>query len=636
MDRKNGTKQSISSSSNSKRKLSIKSSTGQAVFALESKDAKADRLGGKVDWNSNIPQQQQQQAQQQQPHPSNFASVHRPRQLSSSAAIKRTAGQTAAADAAQLAFYGLEVDWYPQQQQQQHQQPKPQLAKGGPSKAVPTSQRPEPYGINLLVRSNAKVAVLPSCKEPATVGPFSRSLRPLDSGVIGENNGRIFNQPSLPLPVQIPNPPYAIAPSSAAGPPQRPQQQAPASQKTDYPLQSDGIRQGVNQKWSSSAVSPPGPDYGSVRFARQHSIPVPVPAAGLAGGKLTPKLLNDIYEKHLLSQTTFEAGSTGPTAGSTGTKGPTNQPPKHGPSETNRTLTKSDTRLRAAASFGGTPQKGSGSSEGSSTAAVAHNYDQDRTTATRTPGTGEDNLYESVRSNYHIYEKIGSRRSSLGGPPGPATTATLEQYVRPVGPQPSGLPPPLHPRPKSHPASGIDPHANDVPSIRIPPAPPTRHTGALEQQNAIPVKTMASRGFGSSSLSPIQERPPLPPTTTNRATPQRSASTRSERVNIALETAKAIATAAYIESIPLGQFFESYPYRHSKSTFRPVFAEETRKAKRNSATSTSASGRVTMTMVMVLMLMVLVELMICYHSPESFDDVGRGNPDAAAPAAPQG
>ncbi|KFB45600.1 hypothetical protein ZHAS_00013589 [Anopheles sinensis] len=555
MDRKNGPKHSASNSS--RRKQSTKSNNGTGSLAAELKDSKT---GGKVDWNSNIPQQQQ--------HPSNFASVHRPRQLSSIAAIKRTVGQSAVdgRESSQFTIYGSVETDRTQLHHQQQQQQRPQQPKGG--KAL----RCEPYGINLLARSNAKVAVLPSAgKEPS---PFGRIQRPLDSGVIGENNGRIFNQPSLPLPVQIPSPPYAqtaptssvtttgLAASSHYGhhhqqqqqhqvqrfPAASQQQQTPVSQKTDYPLQSGAIRQGVNQKCSSSAAAslPPGPTEWLVDSTRRSALPAAVGSGSgslrFAGGKLTPKLLNDIYEKHLLSQTTFEVGSTG-------TKGAlsNNSSAKHGSSETaSRTLTKSDTRLRAvAATFGGSPQTGSITKDGcASTAAVAHNYDHAHTTTTTTTtilGPTEDNLYESVRSNYHIYEKIDSRRSSLGGLP--SSAAALEQYVRPIGPQPTvgPLPPPLHPRPKSHPAGGIDPHANDEPTGRIPPAPPVR-------QNATPVKMIASGGLANSTLSPIQERPPLPPTLTNRAPPpSRTGSARNDRVNIALETAKAIATAAYIE-----------------------------------------------------------------------------------------
>ncbi|XP_058122608.1 kinesin-like protein CG14535 [Anopheles ziemanni] len=519
------------------------------------------KTGGKIDWNSNVSQQQQHQQQQ---HPSNFASVHRPRQLSSIAAIKRTASQNAAdgGEPSQFAIYGTETD----RTQLHHQQQRPQQPKGG--KAL----RCEPYGINLLARSNAKVAGLPSSGKDPTA--FGRIQRPLDSGVTGENNGRIFNQPSLPLPVQIPNPPYAhaaqassvttagLAASSHYGhhhqqqqhqlqrfPAAPQQQQTPVSQKTDYPLQSGAIRQGVNQKCSSSAAGPlpPAPTEWLVDSTRRSALPAAVGSSSgslrFAGGKLTPKLLNDIYEKHLLSQTTFEVGSAG-TNGALSN----NSPAKHGSSETaSRTLTKSDTWLRAvAATFGGSPQTGSITKDGcASTAAVAHNYDHARNTPPTTTTTintrpTEDNLYESVRSNYHIYEKIDSRRSSHSGLP--SDGATLEQYVRPVAPQPTGpLPPPLHPRPKSHPAGGIDPHANDEPTGRIPPAPPVR-------QNATPVKMIASGGLGNSTLSPIQERPPLPPTSTNRAPPPtRSGSTRTDRVNIALETAKAIATAAYIE-----------------------------------------------------------------------------------------
>uniref|UniRef100_A0A3F2Z0Y5 Uncharacterized protein n=1 Tax=Anopheles minimus TaxID=112268 RepID=A0A3F2Z0Y5_9DIPT len=535
MDRKNVTK--LSSTGSTRRKSSFKS-----IAPSEPKEIQPERNGGKVErgnTSSGIP------LQQNGPHyAANFASVHRPRQLSSIAAIKRTAGSNAVAqdgrDTSTVVF-GADPD---SQQPGPHQK---RHSKYGPSKAVAMPQRPEAHGNNGPIgRSNAKVA-------PAyTDLPAGRILHPAGSGVGGENNGRIFNQPTLPLPVQIPNPyAYTSSPAvaSVTGPnygaqqlQHRPAHQLPVAQKTDY-LQpsSGGIRQGVNQKSSSSTAFPAGwvgdgcrrfAAQPAGRFTKQQSTSAPTPT-GLAGGRLTSKLLNDIYEKHLLSQTTFEVSTNGLlTSTSTPAKAPNNPPGKHNSTEMTRTLTKSDTRLRATSKATG--------KEGTSVTL----YDA----SLRPAQTDEHNLYESVRSNYHIYEKIDSRRSSLGGTTTPPVTScassaasSLEQYERPVAPHLA--PPPLHPRPKSHPSAEPESNSATTPSSTV------RQINLNELQKSIQFKLASNSSGGSSVLSPIQERPPLPPTTGGRtlALPQRSSSTRSERVNIALETAKAIATAAYIE-----------------------------------------------------------------------------------------
>uniref|UniRef100_A0A182MFI9 Uncharacterized protein n=1 Tax=Anopheles culicifacies TaxID=139723 RepID=A0A182MFI9_9DIPT len=515
-----------------------------------------ERNGGKVERanaGSGIP------LQQNTPHyAANFASVHRPRQLSSIAAIKRTASPSVVQDGRDTStvVFGVDPDSQPPGQNAYPHQKR--HSKYGPSKAVPMPQRPEAHGNNGPIgRSNAKVAL--ACTDL----PAGRNLHPAGSGVSGENNGRIFNQPTLPLPVQIPNP-YAYTSSPAVpsvtgsnyGAQQlqhRPAHQLPVAQRTDY-LQpsSGGIRQGVNQKSSSTtavggdgsrrlAAPQGGTGPGGGRFTKQQSTSALAPTVVLAGARLTSKLLNDIYEKHLLSQTTFEVGTNGLTGtlltstASTPAKAPNNPPGKHNSSEVTRTLTKSDTRLRATAKATG--KEGTSVSLHDATLRVAE--------------MDEHNLYESVRSNYHIYEKIDSRRSSLAGTVTPpvascasSATSSLEQYVRPVAPHLA--PPPLHPRPKSHPSAGITEPESNVTA----PTPVIRQVNLNELQKSIQFKLRTSNSSGSSGvLSPIQERPPLPPTSGSRtlALPQRSSSTRSERVNIALETAKAIATAAYIE-----------------------------------------------------------------------------------------
>ncbi|XP_052898362.1 kinesin-like protein CG14535 [Anopheles moucheti] len=544
MDRKNVAK--LSTTGSTRRKSSFKS------FApSEPKETQPDRSGGKVERNaSGIPIQQNTLH-----YAANFASVHRPRQISSIAAIKRTAGPNVANvdgwDAATVVF-GVDPDGQqPGQNAYPHHKRHP---KYGTSKAVPMPQRPEAHGNNGPIgRSNAKVALT------YTDQPAGRNLHPAGTGVGGENNGRIFNQPALPLPVQIPNP-YAYTSSPAVpsvtapnyGAQQlahRPAHQLPVAQKTDYlqPSSSGGIRQGVNQKSSSSTALPAGVGDGCRRFAaqpasfgtgsrftKQQSTMAPA-QSGAAAGKLTSKLLNDIYEKHLLSQTTFEVGTNGLTSSSAAVKAPNNLAPgKHNSSsEVTRTLTKSDTRLRATSKAAG--------KEGPSVAP----YDA----TLRGAETDEHNLYESVRSNYHIYEKIDSRRSSLGGTVTPpvassasSAASSLEQYVRPVAPHLA--PPPLHPRPKSHPSGGLELESNVT-----PPSTAVRQINLNELQKSIQFKLAPNSCGGSNVLSPIQERPPLPPAIGSRTllSPQRSSSTRSERVNIALETAKAIATAAYIE-----------------------------------------------------------------------------------------
>ncbi|XP_050072371.1 kinesin-like protein CG14535 [Anopheles maculipalpis] len=522
----------------------------------------SDRAGsGKVERHaSSIPLQQHSP-----PYAANF--------ISSIAAIKRTASQNAAAsaheaaarDASTACVFGVETESQPASGQNGYPHPKRHSKYGSPSKAVPMPQRPEAHGHNgPNGRSNAKVA-------PAYTDPSGRNLHPFGSGVSGENNGRIFNQPTLPLPVQIPNP-YACTPSSSSSSPAMPSvtcpnygaqplqhrsgpyQQTPVAQKTDYLQPSlGGVRHGggVNQKSSSSTGVPTGVGDGcrrvfavqpggtvAGRFTKHQSTSAQL---GLTGGKLTPKLLNGIYEKHLLSQTTFEVGTNGAllTSSSAGVKAPatTNNShhpgSKHNSSEVTRTLTKSDTRLRATSKATG--------KEGSSVPVY-------ECTQRNAPETDEHNLYESVRtSNYHIYEKIDSRRSSLGGSTPPVTScassaaSSVEQYVRPVAPHLA--PPPLHPRPKSHPSGGIEPVEGTL-SLSV-----VRQIELNEVQKSIQFKLAPNSSGGSSVLSPIQERPPLPPTTGTRTVvlAQRNSATRSERVNIALETAKAIATAAYIE-----------------------------------------------------------------------------------------
>ncbi|XP_058056821.1 kinesin-like protein CG14535 [Anopheles bellator] len=471
MDRRHGSSRQPPGGTGVRRKLSIKS-TGNGPSGADQKDSKPDR---KVDRNSNIQQPSQQQ------YPSNFASVHRaPRPIGSiAAAIKRTAGQHAMLELhrdfpATSGGVGSE-----HQQQQQHKSRQFTSKGGGPS--VYKAARDE---------SRSKVASLTPESARFVTQP--------------ENNGRIFNQPSLPLPVQIPNP-YAAARHPSVT---QQQQRADYLQRLAPPPPTTTTVTG-SQRTVAGALPGAARSGGSAAVTRQQQ-PSPafelsaLPATGSA--RFTPKLLNEIYEKHLLSQTTFDGGPA-----LERTQGSTLQP--KAAVEAGRTLTKSDTRLRAVPGTreGGPPKEAHGSS-----VVGNHNYDR---------AHRQDNVYESVRSNYHIYEKIDSRRASLGTAAGPP----VEQYVRPVAPFSAGspLPPPLHPRPKSHPAAALQ-----------------LGTGPTLPSAVEPVQIAT----GSSSLSPIHERPPLPGNPGRTLATQRSGSfTRTERINIALETAKAIATAAYIE-----------------------------------------------------------------------------------------
>ncbi|XP_052864268.1 kinesin-like protein CG14535 [Anopheles cruzii] len=459
-----------------RRKLSIKS-TGNGPSGADQKDSKPDR---KVDRNSNIQQPSQQQ------YPSNFASVHRaPRPIGSiAAAIKRTAGQHAMLELHRdfpATSGGLSSE---------HQQHKSrQFTSKGGGTSVYKAARDE---------SRSKVATLTGPPESARF-----VTQP-------ENNGRIFNQPSLPLPVQIPNP-YAAARHPSVTQQQQQQRADYLQRQAPPPTTTTATTTTVTGSQRTGAGALPGAarSGGTATVARQQPGSAfelsALPATGSA--RFTPKLLNEIYEKHLLSQTTFDGGPALERA-----KGSTLQP--KAAVEAGRTLTKSDTRLRASPGTreGGPPKDGS-------LVVGNHNYDR---------AHRQDNGYESVRSNYHIYEKIDSRRASLGTAAGPP----VEHYVRPVAPFSTGSPPPpLYPRPKSHPAAALQ--------LGSGPAPARPVTNGGE-----PVQIAT----GSASLSPIHERPPLPVNPGRTLATQRSGSfTRTERINIALETAKAIATAAYIE-----------------------------------------------------------------------------------------
>lgn len=186
--------------------------------------------------------------------------MHRPRQIGSTmAAIKRT-GSGSRADLQRHHHH------FQQQQhllQQQHQQ-----------------QLQQKYGHLVLLRQDG-----------SSGGQSSSAV-----GRVDPNNAGIFNQPMLlPLPVQIPDP-YANAASRQ--PAALPVQQV-AFEKADY-LQNNA-KTGVNQKQSTTTMA------GGSRLPKQQ---LPLPSGqGNGGSKMAaPKLLIDIYERHLLSQTAFDGG----------------------------------------------------------------------------------------------------------------------------------------------------------------------------------------------------------------------------------------------------------------------------------------------------------------------------------------
>ncbi|XP_055589346.1 uncharacterized protein LOC129741631 [Uranotaenia lowii] len=370
-----------------------------------------------------------------------FASVHRPRQLSTVAAIKRTGSGTRA----DLPMH--------QQQQQKH------------------------AGAIQLVRRQDSART--------------------DS--MNDNKAGIFNQPAagrLPFPVQIPDP-YATASffghqqqqhqtstTRTYGLNQQPIDNGGPSQKPDYLLQNNS-KSGVNHKQTLLAgSSQSGPAFstsnsGGPRLPKQ-------PAS-----KLAPKQLNDIYEKHLLNQTIFD-----------------DQP------------SVSDGMARRVQGFGRSHQN-----QPPSSSSPAHPVVVGKFSAKEPPAV--DNLYESIRSNYHIYEKIPETATKRG--------SRVEQYVRPL--------PPLQPRPKSLPVGAMTLSLNG----RAQQSPYKLTSPEVLRAMQSPV---------GPNLSPIAEKPPNSrlPVNVNSSGGTMGAAGHANKsvitadgINIALETAKALATAAYIE-----------------------------------------------------------------------------------------
>ncbi|XP_065081385.1 kinesin-like protein CG14535 [Ochlerotatus camptorhynchus] len=379
-----------------------------------------------------------------------FASVHRPRQISSMAAIKRTGSGSGRADLMHL--------------QQKY------------------------AGTGAHFRQDAS----------ATGGTMGKAYS------MNENNAGIFNQPILlPLPVQIPDPYANSSPVYGQTPPiqklscqpqtqQKQQQQLQfdmaLSQKADYLQQSSGVKYGgVNHKHSPAVSNQTGSTTVVTRLAKQQP-----------NFKMTPKSLNDIYEKHLLSQTIFDGGGS-------------NVAPTR---ETVHRMKPSSTAAVTSVQQAPPNQSNKLSRE-----------------------HGSDNLYESIRGNYHIYEKIDPSSSTS------KRSSRLEQYVKP--------PPPLQPRPKSLPIGAS--------ALLSPASEPTNISGGSQHERSssnIPYKLTspdvlrAMKSPIGASLSPISEKPAsstaIPVYGAGGGSAHKSVIT-ADKINIALETAKALATAAYIE-----------------------------------------------------------------------------------------
>lgn len=149
----------------------------------------------------------------------------------------------------------------------------------------------------------------------------------------------------------------------------------------------------------------------------------------------------------------------------------------------------------------------------------------------------KDNLYESIRSNYHIYEKIPD-----SSPAASRRGSRLEQYVRPA--------PPLQPRPKSLPVGAI--RESSVASATAQPIPYKLTSPDVLRSMKSPI---------GANLSPIAEKPSAAGATVvpvyggggaveaRGGHHNKSVTVTADRINIALETAKAFATAAYIERL---------------------------------------------------------------------------------------
>ncbi|XP_062547409.1 kinesin-like protein CG14535 [Armigeres subalbatus] len=402
-----------------------------------------------------------------------FASVHRPRQISTMAAIKRTGSGSGRADLVLL--------------------------------------RQKYAGTEVHFRQESSLALMTGTRRPDSMN---------------ENNAGIFNQPiQLPLPVQIPDPYANSVPLHG----QAPMQRLPSQLQTQPPLQFDmalsqkadylqrqqqfQIQQtnsvkhgGVNQKHLPTVSHQTGSAMVVTRLPKQHP-----------NYKMAPKSLNDIYEKHLLSQTQFDGGGSGPSSNNPVLI----QPPK----ETTIHRMKSSLSMVAPTASG-------------------HQAPSNQTNKL-SKDHGPVNLYESIRGNYHIYEKIDPTSVTAA-----KRSSRVEQYVRP--------PPPLQPRPKSLPVgASAGAAANLLSASQVTQRVPPRPSSDIPYKLTSPDVLRAMKSPIGAGLSPISEKP----ATAFSAIPvyggagtapggggnaHKSVIT-ADKINIALETAKALATAAYIE-----------------------------------------------------------------------------------------
>ncbi|XP_055540135.1 kinesin-like protein CG14535 isoform X2 [Wyeomyia smithii] len=463
MDRKNGTKMrpplaaAATASSTTRRKLPVKTNVSCVIQPPASGLNETEMSKGMCTPRAENTMQP------------TFASVHRPRQIGTVAAIRRTGSQSKA--------YSI----HHQQQQQKY--------------AGTVHCRPD--GATSSVLGTGKI----------------------DS--LNENNAGIFNQPAaavLPLPVQIPDP-YAnstplygrhqLLTHKLQVQSQHHQQQqnldTSLSQKADY-LQQNISKQSTNQRYSLAGTNQSKVSAATSRLPKQQFC------------KMSPKLLNEIYEKHLLSQTVFDGFETA-----------------------NKQLPMLDGTNREIRRVVMTKPSGS----------MGHQQQQQQQNQSNklSRGDNSDNLYELIPSNYHIYEKIDSSAKRA---------SRVEQYVRP--------PPPLQPRPKSLPvetnlfaiSSQLKPS-----TIQNVPANYKRNMSLVSPYRLSSLDTLRTTksptdsGANGGGLSPIAEKPTgasgsaIPVygggLSANGGPAAHKLLITADKINIALETAKALATAAYIE-----------------------------------------------------------------------------------------
>ncbi|XP_058814838.1 kinesin-like protein CG14535 [Topomyia yanbarensis] len=434
MDRKNGTKiPPASASSSVRRKLPVKTSVPSVPpQQLPTTAIQQETRMGKVACTAKMETSVQP----------TFASVHRPRQISAVAGIKRTGSQSRA---------DLILHHRQQEQQQQHQK----------------------YAGGLLYRQD--------CIAGSEI---------VDS--MNENNAGIFNQPGaavLPLPVQIPDPYANSAPFHGRLQQQQVSKVQTQQQPLDMSLSQKADYHQQNNPWhiANQKHSPAVTNQTSCTTVTR----LPKQSTQLQLCKMSPKMLNEIYERHLLNQTVFDDVGSGTVQAPPGTN-----------RENRRfVITKPPTPV--------TNQR-------------------QQQTHKLSKGDGGENLYESIHSNYHIYEKIEATNKR---------GSRLEQYVKP--------PPPLQPRPRSLPVGAtLCPSQNQ---ITAPKSMNQRHSTSIPYKLTSPDVLRAMKSPIAESLSPIAEKPSGSAIPVYGTGGGHKLLITADKINIALETAKALATAAYIE-----------------------------------------------------------------------------------------